>query len=84
MAKALGQADGRDARTRSAVSTIETNGDWAVHHRLDQYAKGKKFEDDKMGIVNVKMTIDKGLQVVGPDLTSTLRALSYVIWRRPQ
>jgi len=72
MIKALSQADSWDAQTHSAVDTIETNGDWAVHHRLDQYAKGKKFGDYKLGIMEVKTTIDKGLQPVRPDLTSTV------------
>ncbi len=72
MVKVLGPAHGWDHAMQSAVETIETNGDWTVHHRLDQFSKGKKFGDYKLGIVTAKIDIGKGLQVTGHDLVGTV------------
>lgn len=71
MSEALAVEDRWTSEESGAVVTIETNGDWTVHHRIDQFAKGKSFGDYRLGVMRVKTGLG-GLQVLGQDLPATV------------
>jgi len=71
MSETLAPADQWTADEKQAVTSIETNGDWTVHHRIDQFAKGKAPGDYRLGVARVVITLS-GIKKLGDDLPATV------------
>jgi hypothetical protein len=71
MSETLASADQWTADEKKAVTSIETNGDWTVHHRIDQFAKGKVPTDYRLGVARVTIGIG-GMKKLGDDLPATV------------
>ena len=71
MSAALALKDNWTSDEKSAVTTVEMNGDWTVHHRLDQFAKGKTASDYRMGVARVTFGLG-GMKKLGDDLPATV------------
>jgi len=71
MTETLASANQWTPDETKAVTSIETNGDWTVHHRIDQFAKGKSPSDYRLGVARVKFGIG-GMKKLGDDLPATV------------
>jgi len=81
MSETLASEDQWTTDERQAVTSIETNGDWTVHHRIDQFAKGKAPSDYRLGVARVTIGLS-GLKKVGDDLSATVEQNLRTEYRR--
>src|SRR3989442_12199819 len=71
MSETLASEDQWTTDERQAVTSIETNGDWTVDHRIDQFAKGKAPSDYRLGVERVTIGL-RGPKKAGDDLSATV------------
>ncbi len=81
MSETLASTDQWTADEKQAVTSIETNGDWTVHHRIDQFEKGKAPSDYRLGVAIVTIGLS-GVKKLGDDLSATVEQNLRTEYRR--